>query len=273
MADVSTGTITIDTAAGSMEIAAGLPDWVTANLVEQANIPLEKPAPAPASNVASSGAQEDNTPNVDPGVPTSVGVYVQTPYGPVYVAPGQPDWVTQNQIQQLADRAAGVTTQPKPVAVPAPTEKNTNPVGAPPKGNQPGGLGAAAAAVGGVVARIAGTVGGAISAVSDAVKNITGGLLNNIEGVLRSLVPTLEQLALGAMSRFSDLASFIGEKVVDVETFAAHMASASASALSVILEDVWRWIRDALTAFMALLAKPAQGALDRLTANMLGPVL
>lgn len=273
MAETASSSVFIDTASGPLEIAVGLPDWVTENLVEQANGVFNTDPPAPGSGVSAGATNIDDTPNRDPGVPVSVGTYVQTPYGPVYVAPGQPDWVTQNQIDQLANGRPQPTDRPAPVPVPAPTRDNPNPKGAPPAGNQPGGLGAAAAAVGGAVARIAGSVGDAISAVSDGVKNITGPILGAIDKTLRSLVPTLEQLALGAMSRFGDLAQFIGQKVVDVETFAAHMATASASALSVILEDVWKWISDALTDFINRLSQPSRVLYDRLTADLIGPVL
>lgn len=296
MADATgTNTVTLETATGSIELPAGLPDWATQILLDEANAslapqPTAQPAIGDAGGAQSSAAAggTGDSGNAPAGSAPAQGYYIDTGYGLVYVAPGMPDWVVRDLIQQTIDANKGFippapvpttapgpqpTNRPAAVALPAPTAQNLHPVGAPNVANPPAGLGAAVATVRDVAGNVASRIGDVIGGAAQGVDAIVGRILEETGTLVKAILPTVEQLAVGLTSRVADVLSFIGDKVVDVETYAMTMATHAAEALGVVLEDSWQWIARGILAMLAVFTAPLADVRSRLLSHGLGPVL
>jgi hypothetical protein len=252
----------VETAGGLMELPAGLPDWVTADLVAQANAAIAPPQQVYAQEAPYVDPEPLNPDAGAAATPPAQGGYIQTPYGPVYVAPGQPDWVTANLIDQLAQAPPGSAGPPRGATNIAPPPPPLSPSAPPPQGEGGGGLKGAAQAAIDAARRIAAEAGQQAGRVADAAGDAAARLAGTVKGVIDSLVPTVQELALGLTHRFAELAGFIADKTVSVGEYAGTMAAHAASAMSEVLADAWHWIVDALMHLGSLLGKPLEAILE-----------
>lgn len=228
----------VETAAQTIAIPGDLPAWVTPELIAEAAATL------PPTDSVTQG-------------PNGALVLIDTPYGPVYAAPGAPEWVTENAIAQA--KAAFESNTPTP-APPPPTPVMPSPTG--------------------VVAVIAGTaravldrVGGLIKPAATAVRDVATGVMDSAKAILDRLLPTIQELAIGLTSRFADLASNIASKTIDFGTYSYQLAIDAANAMGAVLDEAWSWILKALVGFLNVLLAPLTSLYKSLTSNLLEPAL
>ena len=229
----------IETAGASIAIPGDMPEWVTPELITEAT------ASQPQS--------------VDLSVPANgMLTLVDTPYGPVYLAPGAPDWVNQNTIDQAKALFESRTTVPPPPPPP------------PPVAPSPGGIINRVVDAG---RSVAGTVGAIIGGAAVAVASVATGVADTVASVTARLIPTIQELAIGLTSRFADLASNIASKTIDFGTYSFQLAVDAANAMGGVLEEAWSWIYDALASLMRLLSMPLEALYGTIVGERLSPAL
>ena len=228
----------VETAGQTIAIPGDLPTWATPELVAEAAATLPM-----GDQVA-----EEQAPTL---------VLVDTPYGAVYFAPGAPDWVNANAVAQ-AKAAFETGTPPAPPPPPPPPPPSPT----------------------GVIATVVGAAQGIVTRAIDlirpaasAVAGVAGGVVDATLGVINTLVPTIQELAIGLTSRFADLASNIAAKTIDFGTYSFQLAVDAANAMGAVLEEAWSWILKALVGFFSVLLAPLESLAKSLTSNLLDPAL
>ena len=229
----------IETAGASIAIPGDMPEWVTPELIIEAT--------------------ESQPQSADLSVPANgMLTLVDTEYGPVYLAPGAPDWVNQNTIDQARALFESRTTVPPPPPPP------------PPVAPSPGGIINRVVDAG---RSVAGTVGAIIGGAAGAVASVATGVADTVASVTAGLIPTIQELALGLTSRFADLASNIASKTIDFGTYSFQLAVDAANAMGGVLDEAWSWILKALVGFFSVLLAPLESLAKSLTSNLLDPAL
>ena len=269
----------VQTATGTLELTDGLPDWVVANLIEQAG-----GAAAPSAG-ATGGAAGDggDVPSVNANPTEGPGMYVIAADGtPVWIDPAMPSWVIASLLEPHGGLAPGAPVIPVPpvapvvtppagapgggaTSFPVPVPLPPPPVGPlPPPPSGPSIVNTVTGAVGSIVntvTDIAAKIRDGAAAVLGPVGNVLGSALDTVLGATRSiinqLVPTVSELALGLTSKFSDLASFIGGNLADLGDFAGAFAGGMYEALTGAFADAWSWLFRALLAFLRGIGNPA----------------
>lgn len=276
----------IETASGTVTLPDGIPDWVVANLVEQNGGAL--PAAVTAPPDPAPGAPPPDP--ADPGPNNTAapqGDWVIANDGtPLYFAPGLPDWVIRDQLDQHGGlRPPG---EPGPVQVTPPGRAGPGPGGnvanvpppgapgsplpppgtvAPSPGLVPrviGAVGTVASDVADIAGRVLGAARDLLGPIGDVVGNVVGTLLDGTRKVIDFLVPTISELALGLTNKFADLAGFIGGHLADVGDFAGAMAGGMYEALAGIFDAPFVWLVKGLLWFLRLLGRPLTRLYDEL---------